>query len=429
MHALSHQTTKAKQSMPWLLCLVAFFWGGTQIAPGYAFDLGEILNIGDLIFLGIIFVHILARRWGFLNEGLRFAGFICLVSAFACLGIFSLVLNMFQRSIVFSDLLECLRPIYYLVVISYLVRLGSGRRFSWILFAYVFGIMVASTLNMFSTLSELTIGQDREFLLLLNPNVTGNMLAVAVFFCALLVTQGYYFLPILLSAGATILSIFSYSKGAWLMVAMGLLTMAAALYSRRHEADYRNSVVRWLPRLAGVTIAAAGVYFAEPIATIFDAKIAQSVSSETQRSQSTVAMRGGQILSSLQITGTAPLLGVGYSNWQSANAQNEYWLNDLFLENDNPHSAVFYYLSTLGFLGLLLFLVIVLYPLSLPAKLIPGTIWPDRFGRLMFFGFLFISANVMLQIISTPFFWLFTAFMMARAIEQRNAQSREGPAL
>jgi O-antigen ligase len=401
--------TLGNQIASWLLGLTCFLWGTTQIAPPDAaldFSIGKI-GLGDLTF-AILAGLMLTTSPSFREYCGRFVdrcrAFCLLMLLLTGLGLLSAFSNSITRGLAPSDLIEVLRPALYLfiaIVASYYARLGFARV---IALSFPLGIVAAGVNNMMLVISG-DVEAVASVLQPYNPNVVGNMLAVALVYLAIAFERGAQFRSTLLVMLALVLIALSYSKGAWLMGLLGIGCFAGPyLLAARRRA--LGGGTRWLVRL---TVIAAIVVVAinfEIVSKMIELKFAQSFTSEVNQSQSTVALRMGHVYSSLEIVSRNPVFGVGVTNWEEENNGNAYWLNDVFLRNDNPHNGFFYVLSGMGIPALFVFLALTVFPVALLPRALGLRGFLKQFCGASLLLILLVSGNVMLHLLSHYFLWL-----------------------
>jgi O-antigen ligase len=401
--------TLGNQFASWLLGLTCFLWGTTQIAPPDAaldFSIGKI-GVGDLTFAllaGMMIVTSPSFRAYCARFLERSRVFSLLMMLLAGLGLLSAFTNSVTRSLAPSDLIEVLRPALYLfiaIVASYYARLGYARV---IALAFPLGIIGAGVNNMLLVITG-DVEAVTSVLQPYNPNVVGNMLAVALVYLAIAFERGAQFRSTLLVLMSIVLIALSYSKGAWLMGLMGLGCFAAPylMAARRRSLGVGT---RWLVRLAVIAAFIVVAFNFEIISKMVELKFAQSFTSEVNQSQSTVALRVGHVYSSLEIVSRNPVFGVGVTNWEEENNGNAYWLNDVFLRNDNPHNGFFYVLAGMGIPALFVFLALTLFPVALLPRVLGLRGFLKQFCGICLLMILLISGNVMLHLLSHYFLWL-----------------------
>jgi O-antigen ligase len=394
----------------WLLGMACFFWGTSQIAPPNSiadFSFARV-NYGDLVFF--ILVTLLSTSAAFKDHVRLFLIecriFSLLVVVFVAIGMVSSYTNAYSKNLELNDIIEVCRPFYYLMLValvSYIVIRGGVLA---VASTYVAGIMIGSAANLAQILSIDIERLSEGLLIFFNPNVTGHMLAVALFFSAILVHFGWVLRGILIANISLLLVFFSLSKGAWLMAAIALVCFALIYRWKYEKGELRGTGGGILIWLSLVALIVATVINFEIIEAAFRVKLEQSFNDETTQSESSVALRFGHIVSSLDMASENPIFGVGVTNWQAENTANSYWLNDVFLSNDNPHNAFFYILSCLGTPALFVFVAIMMFPVAALPKALELHHSKALIMQLLLFAFLFLSGSVQLHIVTHYFLWI-----------------------
>jgi O-antigen ligase len=202
---------------------------------------------------------------------------------------------------------------------------------------------------------------------------------------------------------------------------MGLIGLGcfAGPYLRAAVDRRLGRASRILVRAAVILTLTLAAFNVELITRTIEFKINQSFNEN--QSQSTVALRVGHMYSSLEIVSRNPVFGVGVTNWESENNSNAYWLNDVFLVNDNPHNGFFYVLSGMGIPALLTFVALTLFPVVL----LPRALGLTGALRQMFAAnlllILLVSGNFMLHLLSHYFLWLLIGVSLGLTLHQKEA--------
>ncbi len=427
MHALSavHSVpaTLGNQIARWLLAITTFIWGTSQIAPpGAMFDLalGKI-GVGDLVFALLVLLMFAtspafrAYCSEFVDRSRVFSVLMVLLATFGVLSAFT---NSVTRTVTLPDIIEVIRPLFYLFValtVSFFTRLGFGRT---IVFCFAFGVISAGLENaylvIFGTISETSIMQ------LYNRNVVGNLIAVSMVFLAVAFHLGMQFRSTVLLLCALALVAFSFSKGAWAMGLLGVGCFSVPYYMARRGRRLRLPT-RILVQLSIAAVLVLAALNIEIIIKMFELKYRQSFASEVTQSQSTVALRLGHVYSSFEIVSRNPVFGVGVTNWEEENNSNRYWLNDIFLVNDNPHNGYLYVMSGMGIPALLVFFTLSMFPVVL----LPRVLGLRGAPKLVFVASLLllvlISGNFMLHLLSHYFLWVLIGVCLALTPDQKDA--------
>jgi O-antigen ligase len=405
-----------------LMGLTVFLWGTTQIAPPGAlldFSVGK-MGVGDFTFAmlaGLMITTSADFRRYFVEFVGRARVFTALMLTLCALGVISSFTNSVVRDINVGDIIEVARPAYYLFVAitaSFFVRLGYARE---IAFLFAFGIIAAGVDNMYMVLTG-GIELLASVLQLYNRNVVGNLLAIALVYLAIAFHHGIQFRSAVLVIVAMVLVLFSFSKGAWVMGLIGLGCFAAS-YLRTVKARKLGRATRVLVRVAVIGTLLLAAFNVDLITKTIQFKIDQSFSEN--QSQSTVALRVGHMYSSLEIASRNPLLGVGVTNFEAENNKNEYWLNDVFLVNDNPHNGFFYVLSCMGIPALLVFLALVMFPVALLPRALGLTGALRQLFAASLLLILLVSGNFMLHLLSHYFLWLLSGLAIGLTWHQKEA--------
>jgi len=420
--------------LPVLIFMVAMpVWAAAQL-----FFNSEILMIGPLTYGDLLFPFSLitaALYPGFRKELVATAHsmrlYIGVVFAFCVLGFASLWVNAFIYSVEFSSIFEVWRPLFYVALLITLAVYCRAGYFTPIMVSYLLGLLGGTALNFVQTFMSGGIVSADGVMEYFNPNVTGNMIDVGMFLCVIwLAVQPTNFSIIAVATGA-IAVFFSYSKGAWLMafLALGAFFMVYVSSGKRLSRGMkiaRNAMLG----LGAIAATALVVTHMDFITSTIEFKLKQSVSDRFTQGQSTVALRRGQVLSSLEIMTHDPILGVGVKNWEVNNDRNRYWLHDIFLKNDNPHNGFFYILSCMGIPAFFLFIYIVLLPVYLYLLFLPTKLYARLAFAAAFLLFLVLSGNVMVHIIANYFLWIFTGFAVFLARRSMDdAAGREHPVI
>jgi O-antigen ligase len=413
-----------------LMAATCFLWGTAQIAPaGAALDLaiGKV-NAGDVSFVALC--ALLATTAPFRRHFVAFLDrcpvFVLFVACFTAFGIASAFTNAFARDLAVSDLIEVIRPLYYLLVVIAVCFFVRAGRIAEVLMFFPLGILAASTNNFLLVLSG-EIEATSRVLQLYQRNVVGNLLAVSILFYSLAFYFGRQLISSVLVCATVLLVVFCFSKGAWVMALLGICCFAVVYARAARKGSLRKSV-RVLTGACGAAVVIFVLLNVEMITSVLDLKIQQSFTDETTRSQSTVALRIGHVLSSLEIVAENPIFGVGVTNWEAANRENAYWLNDIFLTNDNPHNGFLYILSGMGIPALVAFFAIMMFPVLLLPRLLDFTHREAIAFGILSFGVLFVSGNFMLHILSHYFLWLLCGLTFGLALRKQTvAASRVLP--
>ena len=391
-----------------LIFVIAIFWGiGTQffevawISP-YLYVIHSISD-GDVIFIFTLILSSTNNAWRIrfqetLYQMRYFVGY--LVTLVAIL-LTSEVVNMFVYGN--QDLLALmvsLKYIYFLLVAVFVSSHVKRYGLLSILLPFILGLLaiVIEQVYWASTSSEAVILRGGDLTVLRDPNVIGAVLGYGIIFCSLALLQGGKNIYWLLVAFFCYASIYTFSKGSWIMIFLGLAACLAAVRLRMKSIEHSNNKI--LVGMLVVTLALS--YF---IYKNFDMlEDAFSFKMESTEEIGSVNERYNLALVGLYGMLEHPLLGVGYRNFDVIG--NQY--PELVPQNSgNSNNALLQVGVAGGLLPFALIIWIFLYPFKLlfhilPLQTLAGKIY---FGAV--FAVMSIFAAVQLQLITQPVFWVF----------------------
>jgi len=389
----------------WIGIALAFIWGIGQNLPWDNLYLKGI-SPADFLFLGVLGVllcHAGARQ-AYLAEVQRLMSLLSLIACFVTLTAVSSAVNAFTWGFQSNDLVEMVRPLYYFLIIAFVAML-TRRHGLGLLLAFVAGIVASGVVAYLRPASQDVLG----FVMLWNPNVIGNMLALGVLFSSLLILGS---LPLPATACmlvCMVLSIFTYSKGTWLMVLLGLV---ACLIALRATGDPR--VVRAGRYILGTAVIGLGLVVFQhwdALYTLVSFKLETTQLGDTAAEGGTTAARWGFVVASMVMAVDSPVLGVGISNFESAYRTLQPLLGNAYWSTDNPHSAWLYILACIGVPALVIFALIFARTLLELARRVPLQGSSRLLYVALFCIVLFLSGAVMLQLLTQYFFWFLTGVL------------------
>jgi len=410
--------------------VLAGFWGIGQHLPEqqfYVFGIGP----GDLVFLAYCAIALALswHRWIVIESLTALGAFVTLVISFVVLGLLSGTVNALRTGMAAQDLVETVRPLYYLLITAFtaawVARYASGQ----LIIAFLTGVVVVALANLFyEAPSSIRV---MGFHTMYNPNMMANMLGIGTFFASLLVLDGRFRAATLLTALFAFLSLFTYSKGGWLMVTIGLAaSLTAFLGTALGRRTPRRSSPGWM--YAGIAaLITAAVVVGPLIAALVRFKLQTTQFGDTAAEGSTIAQRWGYVIASVRMTMDHPLLGVGISNYETEYDRLRDLLGASYFPTDNPHSAFLYVLACMGVPALGVFLSAVVLPVATLSRLVELKSLP-RATYIALAGTVFLlSGSVQLQLISQPFWWFFSGvvFGWARHHDVRGMATPPDPAL
>lgn len=389
--------------------MLAFFWGiGQNLPVKYEHFYLAGIGPGDMLFLGFLLFSAVypPARTGFFQSIIQLRGYLCLIVAFVVLTLISSFINMFIWGLEGRDLVEIFRPLYYFLMVAYIATYTKRNGSMWAVMAFLSGILLSGIIAYLNPSQTDVWG----FPVLWNPNVVGNILAIGIVLASLLILSGR-FLPALFFVSAfVILAVFTYSKGTWLMSLLGLIACLVAALSLKM--DRHSRMMGKLVFILGIVgILAMGVQNYDTIYEIVISKLLHTQFGDSASDGGTFAARYGFARASLQIALENPLTGVGISNFGLAYDNLSGMLGADYWETDNPHSAWLYVLACIGFPGLAVLVLLVLYPI----RQLAASLELRPMAKILYIGCVsavfFISGAVVLHILTQYFLWFFTGVM------------------
>jgi hypothetical protein len=383
--------------------LVAFLWGIGQNTP---FEWLYVAGIGpgDLLFLGLLTATLSLdeSRREFLDEAYRLRNLLQLLLVFVALTGISSLANVAEWGFSAKDVVEIFRPLYYFLMLTF-VAINVRRYGESVVVAFLGGILLTGVIAYLMPSQSDVLG----LLVLWNPNVMGNMLAIGVVIVSLLIVRGRLLAAAAFLFAFMVLSVFTYSKGTWLMVFLGLVACLIALQTGAGGGSQRN--VRLLGKaILGFTViglVALVVTFFDVLYEFVAFKIATTQLDSSAAEGGTAAARWGFVLASVRLAAENPFLGVGISNYERAYDTLADWLGSNYWPTDNPHSAWLYILACIGAPALVVFLMMIYNVLQRYRRLLP---MPPRTAGV-YLGLvsliLLLSGAVILHILTQYYFW------------------------
>ncbi len=353
-----------------------------------------------LLAMSVLVLADAATRAEFMAEANRLRQLFMLAFALSTLTAVSCLSNAFTWDMQGNDLVEMLRPFYYFLLVVF-VSVHTRRHGLGVLTAFLTGILVSGVVSYLRPTSEDVLG----FVMLWNPNVIGNMLAVGILFASLLIFDGRLVRASVFMLICLVLSIFTYSKGTWLMALAGLLACLIAMRASSGTAGARLG--RWILGLSLLGLVALVARNFDALYDLVAFKLFTTQLGDTAAEGGTAAARWGFVEVSFQLALEHPLLGIGISNFESVYRTLERPLGNAYWVTDNPHSAWLYILACMGIPALLVFFAIFVQTLRTLAVRVPLQGLARQIYIGLFFLVLFLSGAVMLQLLTQYFFWFF----------------------
>jgi O-antigen ligase len=218
------------------------------------------------------------------------------------------------------------------------------------------------------------------------------------------------FLPLAFILAAA--SITTFSKAAWLLVLLGLLSNLLALHLQQDatgEARRRTQAMRYVVPLVAV-ISFVFYLYGELIVSLVDFKI------ESTKDIGSVETRANLLLAGAYAVLDHPLLGLGFGNYYKVEGlYSQIELPPLSRE-DNAHNVFAQVAATAGLPALILLVAIILFTFWHFRKMLQIKIHGSRYVKSLYLlisvSIFVLFGSVQLQLIAQPAFWFFSAIIL-----------------
>ena len=396
---------RAEQITFYVGLIAALFWGfGTNLLDRRWYVIHGV-SVGDLVFVGWIIWA--SARPSLMRQLVSAARSLVvplgLMFLFAVWLLASVVVNVFRFGASWFDLFAILRLFYFSTIMVFCV--AYVRRFGLrpLLMAFIVGVVLL-TVGRFIDVLVSTRPMVTSLPLLKDPNVIGNMLGVAVLMSSMLVFEGSIRWALALTAGLSVASAMTFSKGAWLMVLFGVVANVVAVLMRtlRTRSGLRRTAITTAGFL--LTFVLLGAYYAVPLSEVIELKF------HTTTVDDSMGLRFRYALGGLYAMIDNPLFGVGFRNYYVV----ETMYPELVLPaSDNAHNVFSQVGAAGGLPAFVLFLMLFTYPFLHLWRVVRrgnATLLAIAYvtsSALVFF----LSGAVQLQIFAQPFFWVFTGLV------------------
>jgi O-antigen ligase len=338
-----------------------------------------------------------------------------LILVFAGWLLLATLANASKYSLEARDILAVLRLIYFIVLIMHISRHVEKHGFAHLLVGYVVGVAIVFYQD-FSTLTEEN-EMKTGIRVLGNPNVIGAQLGLVVYFCSLAVIAGRekLFLPVALIFSA--LSIMTFSKGTWILIALGLTANLLALYMRQRDTVTAPRPV-WLYVCSFVGAAGAALFFFwDIVVTVLRFKLASTEDLGTFETRQSLLVAG------LSAGLEHPLFGLGFGNfYKVVGLYPELPLPELERE-DNAHNLFGQIAAVGGMPALCALILIMIFGFRLLHRVLRERVEGSPFTKLAYVALsvavFCLFASVQLQLIAQPTFWFYCAVLIGWAHSRR----------
>jgi len=336
-----------------------------------------------------------------------------LLVALSALLITSVFVNAFSFKTDLGDLLPALKLLYFVIIINVIKKYSDRFGASYLIIGFLLG--VAAVAMQSYSLAENYIFPGVP--VLWDPNVTGALLGMGIFFAALLVLiRKNVAISMMFALVFCAVSLFTWSKAAWLMCGTSLLIFSIFLlsYSRKYKRGKR--VTSGLRLLFVVLFFLAMLAFfsvnKELISVIIEKKL------ESTLNINSVTVRFNLIIASIFAAADNPFLGLGYRNFFYV---HEYLPNlDLLdptqLEHWNAHNVFFQILAVGGIPAFLVLLTQFITPFIALRRAL-SEFYSSGFrlfvAIFLVFCLWFLYGSVQMLLVAQPPFWFFCGIVFS----------------
>lgn len=388
--------------------MVSFLWGIGQNLPYdkiYWYGIGP----GDFVFLYYLALAAVvpAMHRPLLRSLTTLRIYLYLVVVFVGLTLLSSFINAPTWGIEGNDVIEIFRPLYYFLIVVFVAAWIARYGLSKLLVAFLCGILLSGFIAFVNPVWEDYAG----FNVLWNPNVIGNILAIGLVLASLLILDNRFASAAFFIVPLLVLTLFTFSKGTWLMALLALSACLTAAISVARNSK-RRFVGKSIFAAAIVSIAAAGALYFDIIYDLVSFKLQTTQFDYSASEGGTVAARAGFVVASLHLGFENPLTGVGISNYERAYDSLRDKLGENFWETDNPHSAWLYVIACIGFPAFAVFMLIVLYPLWQLWRQICLPPFRKKIYIFCVSAVFFLSGAVLLHLLTQYYLWVFTGMVI-----------------
>jgi O-antigen ligase len=403
-------------TLPELKILCFFFcftWAiGTNLLSNWYYPIQGI-GLLDIVFIAwFSFAIINTRRRNILRYwATKIQIELFLLFLFCAWLLLSLIFNFFTFGTKLSDIFPILRLVYFGAIIVFLVIYVYQYNFQIPVLGFLFGI-TALVLERFADAQFNGAVEIMGFIVLKDPNVIGNMLSIGVFFSSLGILAGRKMISLLFAFFFIIASIFTFSKGTWIMVFLGIISnfVALLIYNKNNNKKNLQNYLLLILFLVGI-----GIVIYDNIDSLnellqFKIESTQNVESFEERYRFSLAGLYAMI--------DYPIFGLGLNNFYLV---QELYPSIIREQTDNAHNVFLQFAAVGGLLAFILLMLLFIMPfLQLSSYF--KTKKPTTLGKiylLLALVIFFLSGSTQLQLVYQPFFWVFTGLIFGMRKKER----------
>jgi hypothetical protein len=326
------------------------------------------------------------------------------IIAIACMGALAMCSLIFNSPFYGSkvrDVFEIFKYFYQglLMIITCFCTRRAGAMPT---LGFVFGVLISGVIAYENPMNpDVLLGARQIF----NPNVIGNVLAVSIALCSVLIIRGHALKGAILGACGAVISFFTFSKGTWLMTILAICGCGLALGTlRQRRPNMLSKPVKYIAYAVLGALLLVAYAHQELIVSVINAKITVTDFSASSEEGGSVSQRLGMMRSATYMFSGNPVFGVGISNFEQVNQSFQRELGSAFYDDDNPNSAWFYVLGCMGLPAFLFFGSIYFWflrKLCQIAQIKTRLLYTGCIG-----GVFLIGGNVQLEMLTSYYYWI-----------------------
>lgn len=390
-------------------------WGMGQLAP---FDWWYVhgITIGDVLFLlcvGLGFATDAPFRKHMIAVTRAHWPYVLSVTGMMLALLLSIWVNSALYEISPYYVISTLRTGYFLLLSLAIIVWARYASLAGLCRAYLVGLILGiSTILLQTWLPEARDSGECSLPVLLNPNVTGNMMGVGIIMMTILVLDGRFPWAFTLTPFFVWASLYTFSKGAWGMVILTLLALFFAVWHVLKLTPESHKARLGQLQFTALVAVLAGMMWAgyDEVTCFVRWKL------DAQAVNGSLEARVGMLSDAVRIAAMNPV-GVGtgrYAELATPVDKPEWGGFVGHSSRGNPHSAFLYVLINGGIGALVLFLAALAYPFLKLWQYLPRT---NQLKLFLIFAMMTfaLSGTFQLQLFSQHYFWIFTGLTLALA--------------
>lgn len=316
----------------------------------------------------------------------------------------SMMVNISEYPPKVLDILEIMR-FFFLAYLVILLSVLYHEHSSLLLVSFIVGVLITFYFSYQNPMNEDVVG----FVQIFNPNVLGVALVVSSYMLLLLQIKSNGVAKFVGCGVLLYCSVFTYSKGAWLLGSSAFIVSSLLLLSAGNRlTQIFIGFCLVFVAVKGLSALADSAFF-----VLLQAKISATDFGATAASGGSFSARVGLILSAFLMFVDNPFFGVGLSGWEDAHKAQALVLGHYFYSDDNPNSAFFYVLSTGGGFAFLAWCSIFMIFLRRVGIYSFRTLTRSSARAFQVFTILFflVAGNTQSEMLSAYYYWVVIVYL------------------